>query len=396
MSKRSLIVTPLEGPFAVSTLRALRQSSPQTLSQLAETTGLSRPTVLTAIKDLETRGWVQDVEPDVAQRGMGRPARNFKFKAESAVLAGVDVGVHKILVVLSDARNEILGIHRVEVEQRMSGAARVDEVVTAVREAITLLAPPSVLLAAGVGAPGIVDGRGRISVSRAIPEWDGINLGEQLSRRLNAPVFVENDALAATLGEHRYGAGRGTSEFIYLVAGHRTSSGMVVNGALHRGANGAAGMVGEMPMLRWSQAPDKLLKHKRTDGGVFESAIEVFEAAASGDDEAKLALAEYVDDLAVGLAVLALAVDPELIVIGGGISMAGRNVADELRRRLFHYTRLINPRVELSLLGDRATALGGLILATEYVDKEIFISAPTGGMSLPPPTIHQLDSRFGS
>jgi predicted NBD/HSP70 family sugar kinase len=249
---------------------------------------------------------------------------------------------------------------------------RVDAVVDAIHEALNEFAPSARLLAVGIGAPGIVDGLGRISVSRAIPEWDGIDLAGHLRQAFACPVFVENDAHAATLGEAYYGAGRGARTFAYLMAGYRISSGIVIGGKLHRGWSGASGMVGEMDILEWKTAPDALVARASAADANLGAALDVFSAAAGGDAAAQAAVDQYVDSLAVGLSALSLAIDPELIVVGGGTSMVGQPLADSLRERLSAHASIIHPRIEISTLEDQAVAMGGIRLAFDYVETSVF------------------------
>lgn len=362
---------PLTDPFAVAALVALRGREPQTLSELSKSTGLSRPTVSSALTDLDRRGWVERLDPATIG-GAGRPAMRFRFRAERGVVTGVDAGVHKILVVVSDLNDQVLGEHRVQVEPTMTGALRVKAVLDAVVEAVDTYAPQAHLLAVGVGAPGIVDALGRISISPAIPEWDGIDLSGRLRRALRCAVLVENDVHAATLGESKYGAGRGAGTFAYLMAGYRTSSGIVIDGKLHRGWSGAAGMVGEMDILEWRKAPDLLVSASSPSGASIGTALQVFQAASDGDGEAQAAVDRYVDSVAIGLAALSLAVDPELIVVGGGISLVGRKLAESLRSRLLVHAGIVHPRIEISELGDRAVAVGGVRRAFDYVESSVF------------------------
>ncbi|WP_313540283.1 ROK family protein [Leifsonia aquatica] len=366
------LVKPVVDPFSVAVFVALRNAQPRTLTQLADATRLSRPTVLEGVKGLEDRGWIERLDPDGKERKAGRPAIRFRLRGEDGIVAGVDVGVHKLLVILLNLHNEIVGEHRVQFEGSMTGAGRVEAVGSAIDEAMRLFAPSSRLLAVGAGVPGIVDRLGRISVARAIPELDGIELGARLQQQLGCPVFIENDAHAATLGEFSYGAGRGTSDLIYLVAGYRTAAGMIIGGTLHRGRTGAAGMVGEMNILRWLGATERLMATDVSDDIAPVAAADVFRAAEMGDQSAAAAIAQYADDLATGLSALALAVDPELVVIGGGISLAGPPFAQQLRERLGVHARLIRPRVEISELGDRAAALGGVRLALDHVETAVF------------------------
>lgn len=296
----------------------------------------------------------------------------FRFRAETAVVAGVDAGLHKVLVILYDAAGRQLGEHRVTPETGLSGADRVDLVDSAIRAALASLAPSADLLAVGVGIPGLVDSRGRVTISPAIPEIDGFDLAHRLSEKLGCAVLVESDAHAATLGEHSFGLGRGASDLIYLVAGHRTSSGSIIDGKLHRGWSGSAGQVGELDYLPWYHAAEQLVSQAGGTKTPGYTALDVFSDAAGGDRRAADAVANYIDSLAIGLATLVLAIDPEVVVVGGGISQAGPELATRLRERLVHHARLVNPRVEISELGDRAAALGCIQLAMSHIESEVF------------------------
>jgi hypothetical protein len=177
----------------------------------------------------------------------------------------VDVGVHSVLVLLADLDGGVSSQHRVSLHSNLSAAGRVDAVVRTIEEALAESGSPT-LIAVGVGAPGVIDHAGRVRVCPPIREWDGIDLSTQLEQRLGCTVRIENDAMAAAEGENRYGAGRGTQNFVYLLAGHRITTASFINGRLHRGYTGAAGMVGEIEALRWERAPARLVDAFAGDG----------------------------------------------------------------------------------------------------------------------------------
>lgn len=370
MHKRPQIA-PVTDPLSVATLAALRGRESLTVSEIAGLTGLSRPTVLAAATDLERHGLVKRLSPAVPM-GAGRPAVRFGFAADSAVIAGVDIGVHKIVVLLQDLNGETVGEQRVETSASLTGSVRVRAVVDAIAQAVDANGHHAKLLAVGLGAPGLSDASGRITFSPALPEWEGIDLGPQVSRMLNCEVLVESDTLVATLGEFRYGAGRGTNDFVYLLAGFRTAAGSVIGGRIHRGTSGAAGAVGEMRILEWADSFARLISDYAAATGAQEgTALEVFEAARDGNPGAIAAVERYANAVAVGLAALSLAIDPELIVVGGGISKAGPSLAAAIRRRLAVHAAVLHPRVEISELGDRAVAVGAARLALDHVESRV-------------------------
>jgi predicted NBD/HSP70 family sugar kinase len=354
---------------SAAVLRGLRGSGELTLSELARSTGLSRPTLALAIDGLVGEGWVETLAgDDDPGKSAGRPPRRYRFRADSAVIAGVDVGVGAILVLLADLNEKIVAEFRQTLPHGLPGADRVDAVVDSIAKAMALVPSQTVLLAAAIGAPGIIDDRGRIMACPPIRSWDGIDLTGQLVARLRCPIFVENDAMAAAVGENRYGAGRGTRDFVFVLADHRISSASIINGLLHRGFTGAAGVLGELDESRWNSAETRLSARLAgwPDGPL--SASELFESAAEGNAAARRAVDDYLDDLAVGLSAVVLTVDPELVVVGGAISLAGEEVAVGLRERLARHVTLVSPRVEMSTLGNRATAAGAMGIGFRHLD----------------------------
>lgn len=355
-------------PNSRQVLESLYRAGPLTIAEVAAKTRLSRPTAAAAIEELEVLGWVESLAPATPiDRSAGRPARRVAFRSTTAIVAGIDIGVEHVKVVVADLDGTILLEEISDVPTPISGAGRVDAVITAAHSSIASIGPRMPLLAIGVGSPGPMDGYGVVRASPPIPEWEGLDLGARLSRPLGAPVILENDIMVAAVAENYFGVGRGSSNFVYLHAGRRISSAVIIGGRLHRGFNGAAGMVGEMPELRWHTAPERLLA--RFDDRL--TTLEIFAAAANGDHVARDAVETYVDEVATGLSAVVLSVDPELVVVGGGTSLAGAEFSGLLRARLTARARLVNPPVQVSSLGERAVVLGAIRLALDHVEEHV-------------------------
>ncbi|WP_431784047.1 ROK family protein [Streptomyces chumphonensis] len=355
-------------------LRALRgaQESP-TLTDLAGATGLSRPTVEGVVDGLVGAGLVTEAAGVSATRRQGRPARRFRFRAEAGHLLGIEIGPHRVSAVLSDLTGRPVGT----AERPTTGDASAGERLERVRAAVSDLlrrseVARSTLRCVGVGTPGIVSGDGSLRLCSALPGWTGLPLGERLRRSFRCPVIVENDANAAVLAERWQGAARGCEDVVMVLAGLSPGAGSLIGGRLHRGFGGAAGEIGALHLLGREDSPERLLS---TTGEPLhpldEAAVaRVFRAAGRGDERARLAVERYIRRLVHDVAALVLALDPELVVIGGWA--AGLDgVLVPLRKELERYC-LRPPRVELSVLGEAAVSTGALRVALNHVEEQLF------------------------
>ncbi|MFZ3555792.1 MULTISPECIES: ROK family protein [unclassified Streptomyces] len=360
-------------------LHALRSTDFATLTEVTRVTGLSRPTVEGVVEGLIVAGLVVEttVEEPGARR-QGRPARKFRFRAEAGHLLGLEIGAHRVAAVLSALDGRVLGSASKEVDE----AADADERLEKLRGTVAdLLRRAGVardsLRAVGVGSPGIVRADGTVRLGTALPGWTGLALGERLRRSFKCPVLVENDANAAAVAEHWKGAGAETDDMVFVLAGLSPGAGALIGGRLHRGFGGAAGEIGALHLLGREVRPEALLS--TTDEPLHpldELAVaKVFTLAREGDDRASAAVERFLQRLVHDVAALVLALDPELVVVGGWA--AGLDgVLDPLRRELERYC-LRPPRVALSVLGEAAVATGALRLALDHVEEELFATEST-------------------
>jgi predicted NBD/HSP70 family sugar kinase len=202
---------------------------------------------------------------------------------------------------------------------------------------------PRETLALSLGVPGIVDPSGRVTLSTVIPDWTGFHVEKHFGRWAGVPVTVASDANMATLAEHWIGAARLVDDVVYVFAGRRTSAGIIVDGTLHNGRHGAAGEIGSIPELYFST--EELLATPGSDPDSPDAIGSVFRAAESGDEHAAGLVEEFYRRLANVVEFMVKAFDPDMVVLGGGTSRAGR----------FNTTPVV-----LSQLGPEAVALGAV------------------------------------
>jgi predicted NBD/HSP70 family sugar kinase len=379
----------------------LRGTGPLSLSDLAARTGLSRPTVGQVVDQLQASGLLAWVEPGQAQRAgqdgpdqrsgrSGRPARLVRFRAEAAYVVGIDIGRHKALVTVADLAGSIVARHREDASGASSSADLLAVLRTAARGALAAAGIRRTDVASvAAGTPGLVDWpRGAVMLAPGLPGWK-IELARELRRSFRCPVQVENDANLAALAERRHGLARDAHTLVFIYWGERVGAGVLIGDRLHRGAANAAGEIGFLALdPGTTAAPDQFgrgpfermvgaeaivevgrsaaARHGGVlaglDGTDARGAEAVFAAAAQGDAAAVEAVHTIARRFARGLAPVLLVLDPDLVVIGAGVSRAGSVLLAAIEDSVGPLT-LVPPRLELSRLGDEAVALGAVELA---------------------------------
>ncbi|MBE1537747.1 ROK family transcriptional regulator [Actinomadura algeriensis] len=333
---------------SAAVLRALRAGGEFTLSALAERVGVSRPTAEGVLGELTARGLVAEAAPRHGA-GLGRPARRYRFRAEAGHALGIDIDAHRVRLLVTDLAGDAAGGHRADVRADAPPAERIAAVRAAVK---TCLAAARVerrsLRAVAAGTPGVVDPRGTVASCTVVPGWAGVPLARELGRSFGCPVLVENDANLAALAERWRGAARDADDVVCVHAGLHTGVGVLIGGRLHRGRGGAAGEIGMLPEL-----------------GLRDTA-----ARAAAEPPARLAAR-----MSRGVAAMALALDPEMIVVGGPLVRPGGPLVAELAAAV--RPLCLGPvRIEESPLGDESVSLGAVRLALDRIDEDLFSPGP--------------------
>ncbi len=307
---------------------------------------------------------------------------------------GIDAGGTKLLGGVVD---EQLVVHN-RVHRTWRGADRAEtlEIFVAAVEEIRVAAPD--VAAVGFGIPSLVDRERGISVwSNHLP-IDDVPFRDLMSERLGLPVFVDNDTNAAILAEHRHGAARGVDDAVMLALGTGIGGGLVIGGRVHHGARGFAGELGHMTIdlhgddcpgdcpgrgcfetvvsgraigaaarRLAGEQPESTLGKLAAEGGEIRGGL-VTELAHDGDEHAQAVLASVGRRLGIGIAGLVNALDPGVVVIGGGAVAAGDLLLDPAREQLAE--RALPPGGEPppivpARFGDESGMLGAALLALD-------------------------------
>ncbi|WP_033341042.1 ROK family transcriptional regulator [Catenuloplanes japonicus] len=363
---------------ASAVLTALRTGGPQRVADLMARTGLTRPTVAQALTLLEHAGWIEPVTDADASPRKGRPAQLVTFRAGAGCLAGVDVGPHKAIALITDLIGRPLAEIRVPTEGAGDGPELMTLIADTVRAALRQAGrTEDEVHAVCIGSPGIADPANRtFRLAPSIPGWASLPLDAELGRMFRCPVLVENDVNLSVLAERWQGVATEAGTVMFVHWGSRIGAGITVGGRLHRGRSGAAGEIGfidldESPSLVDGMGPlERVVGADAIGrlGGADPSAV--LRAAADGDPVALTAIDTVAARFARGLAPALLVLDPELVVIGGGVSRGGPTLLDALDRHLRART-LVPPRLALSALGDRAGVLGAVRACLDNLEQTL-------------------------
>jgi len=292
---------------------------------------------------------------------------------------GLDLGGTDLKAGLVSARGEVAGFLRRPSRAAESAAAPLEAIVATVAE-LALVAGEAVA-GVGLGCPGVIDPGSGALVGRTphLPHWEALPLRGVLAERLGTGLALDNDANLAALAEHRVGAARGARVSVTLTVGTGVGCGAVVEGSVLRGAHGGAGELGHLPLdgrypcrcgvpgcVEPECSASGLVARAAEAGLAAPDAAAVFAAAAAGDPRAVRLVARMTDRLGalVGAAVLLL--DPDVVVVGGGVSNAGPALLVPLAaaaRRYVQEAHRRSLRVVGAALGERAGVVGAGLAA---------------------------------
>ncbi|MFD9483331.1 ROK family protein [Streptomyces sp. NPDC059991] len=351
-------------------LARLRGNGPSSRAQLARETGLSKPTVSSALAALAATGLVREAGTHTPERG--RSAVLYAPDPTAGYALGIDIGRAWLRVALADLDGAVVARSEVRNQARTSGTMA-DLVVTTARQLVAGSGvDPDKIAQAVVGTPGVYDAeKRRVRYAQHLPGWGRPGLFDRMRDGLGMPLAVHNDANLAALGEYTFGVGAGSRLFVYVMIGTGLGMGVVSEGQLFTGAHGGAGEIGFLP---WPgrQKPDTLEDAVSGDAVVAAArshgmagpltAKDVFDAARAGNPAAVKAVELEGERLAHTVAAVAAVLDPDLVVLGGGVGHSADLLLRTVRETLRTLTPL-RPKVAPSSLGEDAVLLGAVATA---------------------------------
>jgi glucokinase-like ROK family protein len=376
-------------------MNILRTQAPISRAALAQATGLNKATVSDLVFDLMERGFIREV--GMKSSGTGRPATLLTLHPAAGFIVSCEIAVDFIEVLVTDFAPEVVWQVKERISPEQGQQAILERTLALLFQAIERgQAAATSLFGVAIGVPGMVDSESGTLLFAPNLGWNNVELLDFFKKaNFGAPVFVDNEANLAALGEHYFGAARGYDNVLYLSGNIGLGGGVVRDGHLCRGVSGVASEFGHMTMNPegelcncgnrgcWETQVSQKALYRYVDEFIStgkKSTLEytsgsysvetIVDAARMGDEAAIQALEKTGRHLGIGIASLLNALNPELVVLGGMLSLAADFllpvVETEIQNRALRWNRE-SARVVRAAHGSDACVKGGIAVVYQSV-----------------------------
>lgn len=380
------------------TLAAFRTHKPLSRARLAKETGLNPSTVSSIVNELIEDNLIRETE--LIQNGIGRPGRLLELNPKGGCALGIEINVDYYEILVADFSANIIWHEKQSLTPEIGQEDIMAQVLALAKDALSFIQANNYrLLGVGVGVPGLVDvSSGLLRIAPNL-HWENVPVRDVLASTFDCPIYVENEANVAALGEYYFGAVQNIKDFIYLSTGIGLGSGIVIEGKLFRGMFGYAGEAGHMTLdvngnlcgcgkkgcwetfvgpravVRRVQQLLNAGEHsallEMSKGNIENIVIDdVIKAAHLGDKIAIDALSEVAFYLGIGIANLVNLFNVEVIVLGGALNKASSLIIDEVRNVVLQNT-LAPGREQLRIIpsahGTDACIMGTIALVFDDI-----------------------------
>lgn len=345
----------------------LRNEGPLSRAELARRSAVSKPTVSSVVKPLLEARLV--CENGMTARSGGRPAKLLHFNAEAGYVIGMDIGGTTARAAIADLLGNILAV-RSETTQAKDPEKLIAQVCGLCHDlARELGADLGRVTAVAIGTPGVIDPEsGDLRYAHNLPALELPGTVQRLRHSLEAPILLHNDVNLAALGERWRGAAQALRHFAFISIGTGLGFGLVTKGDIYKGWGGRAGEFGYVPFpasggatLEESLSGPGLSQRHRAAGGSGKPE-DAFTEAVRGLEPGRGVLQAFLDDLAWAATALATMLDPECIILGGGLGVRCEPFLPALNERLAALTPIV-PKLRTSLLRGDAGLSGAIATA---------------------------------
>ncbi len=372
-------------------LDLIREEGAIARTQIGRRLSLSLPTVMRIVDDLIEVGLV--VDDGAAESTGGRPRSLLKFNGRAAAVVGVDLGGTQMFGTVADLGGQIQAEEYLARDDQ-DGPANLEHMFRLIDRLLAAPRPAEqAIRGIGIGAPGITQHEDGIVTWAPSLNWRDLPLKALLSERYDLPVFVENDVNLAALGEYGFGSCKGAASLVLLAVGTGIGAGIVIDRQIYRGHHQSAGEIGYLP-------PDSSYLKRRYEGfGALESLASVtgiarrarqalpqmqipkpadisgeavFDAARRGEAWAQAVVAETANYLSLAVAAISTLIDPEVVILGGGVVTSAELLISLIQERLAGAIPVV-PRLVPSSLGFRAAVMGAIMMVLDATTEHVSI-----------------------
>ena len=257
------------------------------------------------------------------------------------MIIGVDLGGTKILTVLADSKGHIISTAKIDTLANLGQNQVINNILRSINTVCKQAKVPlSRVSRIGIGAPGPILGRAIIVSPPNLPGWLNVNIKSMLQKKLKKQIYIENDANAAALGELLFGAGKGFRNLVYMTISTGIGGGIIIKNKVYTGALGTAGEIGHMVIepkgpkcgcgnrgcLEALAAGPAIARMAGT-----KNALEAEIAARKGNKKAQKAINTAAKYIGIGIANINNMLNPDIFVIGGGVSNMGSLLLDPVK-----------------------------------------------------------------
>jgi len=363
-------------------LRTIEKNGSISRVEIGKIVGLTPPTVSAIVKDLIERDVVQEIGK--GDSSGGKKPILLKINSKAAYMIVVDLGGENgIRVALVDLSYNIINEKFGPKIESLNSQKLKNSLSVILKDFIKEInIPREKILSICIGVPGIIDNKLKKVTVAPYLNWE-ISLEDLALREIGIPIALENDVNLMALGEKTKGIAQKINNFVFV--GERTGigAGIITNGKLYKGANNAAGEVGYL-LIDPKYAPknsrdygclEKLASYKVIVEKVREKmaknirVMEVFKMAAQGDSIALGIVKEALKFLAYGIGNISCVLDPELVIIGGGISILPPRFLEDIKRNIKEIIPFV-PNIEFSKLGEDGVLIGAAVKVLEPLKKK--------------------------
>jgi glucokinase-like ROK family protein len=383
-------------------MNMLRLYSPISRARVANLTGLNRGTVSNIVNDLIEEGLVSENEQEDSK--VGRPGISLGLRPDGGAVIGMEIGVDFITILLTNFVAVTLWETRVDISPSESQTNIISRAEQLIEQALSIAKEQRLRpLGMGIGLPGLINlSRGELIIAPNL-NWRNVPLRLMWNQRFRLPIYIENEANLAAMGEYYFGVARNVDNFIYLSSGIGLGGGIMIGGNLFRGGHGYGGEIGHIQrdptgercscgrIGCWETqvGPRAVLRRVKKELQIHsdQSLLDacqgdfnnltftmVVRFALEGNSVCKQAIEEVAAYLGEGIADLVNVFNPELVVIGGAFIL-GKDILHPIIEKAI-FSSALQPstddlRIAFSERGDNACALGAVAIVLDDILREM-------------------------